>query len=189
MERPWWGESSWRGWKGGALLGAPACDGNPWNLLLLQVTATLETIWRKVSPALLLLLLLKGEMETVTMDNSKKTVNDCYYRTSKALQTIRWCFLNIVMCAEEDLTIDQQEHFPDCQSVTATETAGKLLKLLMISPVLQLCLKPHPDFLPLVPPFVSGDSKIWKLVSKDNFFSRLFNHLSVDHLVIATRPS
>ena len=73
MERPWWGESSWRGWKGGALLGAPACDGNPWNLLLLlQVTATLETIWRKVSPALLLLLLLKGEMETVTMDNSKK---------------------------------------------------------------------------------------------------------------------
>ena len=68
-------------------MGAPACDGNPWNLLLLQVTATLETIWRKVSPALLLLLLLKGEMETVTMDNSKKTVNDCYYRTSKALQS------------------------------------------------------------------------------------------------------
>ena len=67
----------------GALLGAPACDGNPWKLL--QVTATLETIWRKVSPALLLL--LKGEMETVTMDNSKKTVNDCYYRTSKALQS------------------------------------------------------------------------------------------------------
>ena len=67
-------------------MGAPACDGNPWNLLLLlQVTAMLETIWRKVSPALLLL--LKGEMETVTMDNSKKTVNDCYYRTSKALQT------------------------------------------------------------------------------------------------------
>ena len=52
----------------GALLGAPACDGNPWKLL--QVTATLGTIWRKVSPVflllLLLLLLLKGEMETVT---------------------------------------------------------------------------------------------------------------------------
>ena len=55
----------------GALLGAPACDGNPWKLL--QVTATLETIWRKVSPVLLLLLLLllKVEMETV-MDISKK---------------------------------------------------------------------------------------------------------------------
>ena len=53
----------------GALLGAPACDGNPWKLL--QVTATLETIWRKVSPVLLLLLLLKVEMETVT-DISKK---------------------------------------------------------------------------------------------------------------------
>ena len=54
----------------GALMGAPACDGNPWKLL--QVTATLETIWRKVSPVLLLLLLLlKVEMETV-MDISKK---------------------------------------------------------------------------------------------------------------------
>ena len=53
----------------GALLGAPACDGNPWKLL--QVTATLETIWRKVSPPPPLLLLLKVEMETV-MDISKK---------------------------------------------------------------------------------------------------------------------
>ena len=136
-----WGESSWRGWKGGgALLGAPACDGNPWNLLLLlQVTATLETIWRKVSPALLLL--LKGEMETVTMDNSKKTVNDCYYRTSKALQTNWWCFLNIVMCGQGRIwQLTNKSIFPDCKSVTATETAGKLLKLIMVSPVLQLCL-------------------------------------------------